>query len=281
YRNLVADQDDAAPQSVHLCEYPEPTDELVDEELSRHMDVVTSTVSAVLGIRMAEQIRVRQPLRELTIVAASADKADALRRFQSQVLEELNVKALTFRESAEGIETLEVLPNMAALGPKHTSLAGKVADAIGTLDPAAVAASVAQGEAFSVNVDGVEYAVEPEEVEVRRGMPEHLAMAEVNDVKLILDAEVTPELRAEGWARDTVRHIQQYRKELDLNIEDRIHLRYEAGGELAGAIESWRDYIMAETLSVLMEAGVGEGASKAVRIGGTELQIQVEKARAD
>ncbi len=90
---------------------------------------------------------------------------------------------------------------------------------------------------------------------------------------------MTPELRAEGWARDAVRHVQQYRKELDLNIEDRIHLRYATeSAELAEAVETWRDYIMAETLSLSMERGPGPGDSKTVEIGGAELTVQVEKA---
>jgi isoleucyl-tRNA synthetase len=110
-------------------------------------------------------------------------------------------------------------------------------------------------------------------------LPGHLAVANVRDVTLVLDTAVTPELEAEGWARDTVRHVQQYRKELDLNIEDRIHLRYTTeSGPLGRAVSAWRDYIMAETLALSMEPGLGEGASKAVGIGGAELAIQVRRA---
>ena len=281
YRNLVADQDSTAPASVHLCDYPTPKPELMDEELSRDMDVVTSTVSAVLSIRMTEQIRVRQPLSELVVAASDAGTVAALRRFEEQVLDEVNVKSLTFRESAEDMERVELVPKMAVLGPKHKAAADKVAEAIVSLDPSA-AAKLEAGEGAVVEVDGMQVVVAPDEVDVGRVMPENLARAEVDDAVLILNTDITPELRAEGWARDTVRHVQQLRKEVDLNIEDRIRLRYRTeSDELARAIETWRDYIMGETLSLSVEAGAGEGAAKTVRIGGADLTIQVARARTE
>ncbi len=279
YRNLVADRDEAAPDSVHLCDYPEPKTELVDEELSRDMSVVTAAVSAVLGVRMMEQIRVRQPLAELTAVSADSTRTEALRRFEHQVLEELNVKALTVRTDAAGLGTIEVIPDMSALGPRYKSLAGKVVGALKALDPREVADAVQEGREIILTVDGQECTVGPDEVEVRREMPEHLAVAEAEGVTLILDTEIDDELRAEGWARDTVRHVQQLRKDVDLNIEDRIHLRYATdSGDLGAAIETWRDHIMAETLSVSMVAGKKAEDAKAVTIGDAELRIHVEKA---
>ena len=279
YQNLLAEQDESAPQSVHLCEYPEPKVELVNDELSRDMDVVTSTVSAVLSIRETRQIRVRQPLRELVAVTSDPTTAEALQRFQSQILEELNVKALAVRDSAEGIERYEVHPKMSVLGPKHKSAAGKVNAAIKSLDPATVAKTVEAGEDLAINVDGLECRIAPDEIEVRRELPENLASSEANEIQLILDTEITPALQAEGWARDVVRHIQQYRKDKDLNIEDRIHTHYATdAAELAQAIETWRDYIMAETLSLSLDSGLGEGDSKSIRVGGNELTIQLGKA---
>jgi isoleucyl-tRNA synthetase len=110
-------------------------------------------------------------------------------------------------------------------------------------------------------------------------MPEGLAAAEASGVTLLLHTEVTPDLRAEGWARDTVRHVQQLRKEIDLNIEDRIHLRYATeAAELAQAVETWRDYIMAETLALSMASDLGTGSEKAIEVGGAGLRIQIERA---
>ena len=281
YRNLVAERDDSAPPSVHLCPYPEPDQDLIDEELSRHMGVVTSAVSAVLSVRMTEQIRVRQPLRRLIAVTSSADAAAALRRFEEQVLEELNVKELAIRESTDDIVSYRIVPDMSALGPRFRADAGRAAEAVKALDPAEVARTVQAGGEVAFELDGAEHRIAPEHVQVRREMAEHLAAAEAGGVTLILDTEITPDLRAEGLSRDTVRHVQQYRKELDLNIEDRIHLRCAAeGDELRDAVERWRDYIMAETLALSMEPVLAEGDSKTVRIGDADLTIQIARAEA-
>ena len=282
YRNLVAEQDPSAPSSVHLCDYPEPDPQLIDEHLSYDMDVITSVVSAVLSARMSEQIRVRQPLPELLAVTGKERTAQALRRFEEQLLNELNVKKLTIKKSAGELESYEIRPRMDRLGPKYKSAAGRVADAVRSLEPLHVAAAVEEGRPIAINVDGMEHTLEPDEVEVHRQMPEHMAVAEAGEISLLLDTQITPELREEGWARDTVRHVQQYRKELDLNIEDRIHLRYATDSdELASAIEQWREYVMAETLALSMEPELAEGESKVVEIGGSELTLQIERAETD
>jgi len=281
YRDLVAEQDPEAPESVHLCDYPQPRDELIAEELSGDMDVVTSVVTAVLGLRMQAQLRVRQPLGELVAVTADADKRAALRRFEGPLLDELNVKSLHVRHEAGELERFQVVPNMRVLGPKHKSGAGKVAQAVKALDAAEAARTVQAGGELVVQVDGAEVRVTPDEVDVQRVTPENVAVAEAAGVMLVLNTEITPELRAEGWARDTVRHVQQLRKEADLNIEDRIRLHYATdSAELAAAVQAWRDYVMAETLSVSMEAGRGEGASKSVRIGDAEMTLCLARAEA-
>jgi isoleucyl-tRNA synthetase len=233
-------------------------------------------VSSVLGLRMQEQIRVRQPLGELVAVTSDPDKTGALERFEAQILEELNVKELVIRPSAEDVVSYELVPDMRKLGPRLKADAGRAVGALKSLDAAAAAKSLEVGEDLVLDVGGTEVRISPDEVEVRREMPEHLASDQVSDILVMLDTEITPTLQAEGWARDTVRHVQQLRKDIDLNIEDRIRLSYETDSEeLAAAIEAWRAYIMAETLSVQMERGAGEGESKAVRIGEADLTIAV------
>jgi isoleucyl-tRNA synthetase len=278
YRNLTAGDPDA-PDSVHLCTWPEPKAELIDEELSRQMDVVTSVVSSVLGLRMQEQIRVRQPLGELVAVTSDPDKVAALERFEDQILEELNVKELVIRAGADDVVSYELVPDMRKLGPRLKADAGRTVAALKALDLAAAAKSLEAGDDLVLDVGGSEVRISPDEVEVRREMPEHLASDQVSDILVMLDTEVTPELQAEGWARDTVRHVQQLRKDIDLNIEDRIRLSYETdSAELAAAIEAWREYIMAETLSVEMTAGQGAGEAKTVKIGAAEMNIGVSRA---
>lgn len=234
YQNLVTDQDNDAPVSVHLCDYPEANDALIDELLAKQMEVVMQCVSAALGLRESRQLRVRQPLRELIAVSTNPEATEALRRFEAQILEELNVKRLQLSHGSRGV---------------------------------------------AVEVESVKSLIKPEEIGLPHGLPTNFAAAKAGNVTLILDTRVTPELRAEGRARDTVRHVQQIRKKLALKVEDRIHLRYETESrELARAIKEWRKYIMVETLAVTMEQGVHEADWQEVRIGETKLLISVNKA---
>jgi isoleucyl-tRNA synthetase len=279
YQNLVADQDASAPKSVHLCDFPQVKADLIDEPLSTQMDIVTSVVSAALGLRKESQIRVRQPLKQLLVISHDDAAVAALRRFEEQILDELNVKELAIKPSAEGIENYEIKPRMDLLGPKYKGAAGRVGAALKALNASDVARRVSEGKEVAVNVGGAEFVLLPSEINVKREMPAHMLAADVGGTTLVLDIEVTPELRGEGWARDTVRQIQQLRKEMDLNIEDRIRLRYEAfNADLAKTIESWAKYIAAETLCVEMTTGVREGQFKCVDIDGNELHLQVEKA---
>ena len=288
YQNLVAEQDAEAPHSVHLCDFPVERKELIDEPLSEEMDVVIGAVSAVLGMRTSAQLRVRQPLRELIVVTTDGAVVEALRRFETQVLEELNVKKLTLKPSAEGIEQFEIKPRMDLLGPRHKGLAGKVTAALKSLNPKDVARHIAEKQDITINVGGAEVRVSPDEIAVRRAMPPNLVASDLRGLAagaaatLILDTEVTPDLRDEGWARDTVRHIQQLRKEMDLNIEDRINLRWSTdpacGTDLARAIEKWSKYIAAETLGVSFEPTLAAREHKTIDIDGVELRVQIEKA---
>ncbi len=279
YQNLVAEQHPAAPHSVHLCDFPVERKELIDAPLSRQMDAVIATVSAVLAMRTASQLRVRLPLKELIVVTIDEATVEALRRFETQVLEELNVKRLTLKPNAEGLEQFEIKPRMDLLGPKHKGLAGKVGAALKSLDGAEVARHIAERRDIALNVGGAEVRIAPDEVEVRRQMPANLLAGDLRNATLILDTEVTPDLRDEGWARDTVRHIQQLRKETDLNIEDRIHLRWSTdSADLARAIEKWSHYIAAETLSVSFESTLDKGEHKSLDIDGIALTVKIEKA---
>jgi isoleucyl-tRNA synthetase len=187
---------------------------------------------------------------------------------------------MVVKRGAEGIERYDIRPRMELLGPKYKSAAGRLANALKALNPADVARNVAESRNIAVSVDGAEFLVPPTEVEVRREMPPHLLSAQLGGATLVLDTEITPELRDEGAARDTVRHIQQLRKEMDLNIEDRIRLRYATDSvELARAIDTWRRYICAETLSVEMTpASRGQGQFKCVEVDGIELHLQIQKA---
>jgi isoleucyl-tRNA synthetase len=111
-----------------------------------------------------------------------------------------------------------------------------------------------------IEVDGEEIELAPDEVLVREEASEGLAVSSERGVTVAMDIVITPELTAEGLARDVVRRVQTLRKEADFDLDDRIVTTYQADEELAQAIEAWHDYIAAETLSVEIVEGSPDDA---------------------
>ena len=131
---------------MHLCDFPEPDETLVDRELEFDMAVARRTVELGRAARSQAKVKVRQPLREAVVVADPRERA-AIERLEDQVLDELNVKGVSYVEEAEELASYEVKPNFRELGPRFGSRMPEVAKAIEQLDPAATAAAFDRGDA--------------------------------------------------------------------------------------------------------------------------------------
>ncbi len=268
-----------APESIHLCAYPQADESLIDEALSKQMNAVTEVVSAALGVRQAKGLRVRQPLSEIVVASADSAIRAGVGRFQGQVLEELNVKSLTVRENLDDVLEYKVRPDMAKLGPRLGKAAGKVAAALAGMAPADVVSGVKQPEGLAVDIDGEEVHVMSEDVVVERVWPDKFAGAEEHAFAVALKTELTDELIAEGMARDVVRHVQQLRKDADLEMSDRIRLRFDTVDEtLAAAVESWAEYIQAETLALSLDRGLLDEPDRVAKVGGSEVKLSITPA---
>jgi isoleucyl-tRNA synthetase len=278
YRNLVASQDPSAPESVHLCPFPQADDAIVDTELSTDMDAAADFVSRVLSLRKARQIRVRQPLSVVTAACADDWRAKALKRFEDHVLDELNVKQLAFAKDVSELAGRSVKPNFASIGPKFGGAAKAVAGALTAADPADVAARVAGGESVTVSADGETYELAPDDVVVETTCPDHIALHESPEMTVALDTALSDELVAEGMVRDLVRHVQTLRKEHDLEMDDRITLAYASDdAALQSAVTAWTDYIKTETLADQVTDTVTGEPDKTVKINGLQISLKISK----
>jgi len=281
YRQLVAQQDPAAPESVHLCDYPEARLHEIDETLSAQMDTTVDVVSTALSLRTTTQLRVRQPLRELKVFTADETARTGLKRFERLVLEELNVKSLTVAADVGAFLKHSVRCNMKLVGPKYGPKAPRIQQTLVAMDPLEVAAKVREGAAVEVQLGDERFELAPEEVEVTATGPEHFVVAGDSRITVALDTEVTEDLRLEGLARDVVRHVQQLRKDLDLNMEDRIELSLKTDDEeLTHAITTWHDYITAETLCVKLSDTLEAPSQKTVRVGKGDLELWLKRREA-
>jgi len=230
-------------RSVHLTDWPEADTLPADPELVATMDAVREVCSAALSVRKTNGLRVRLPLPKLTV--ATPDAA-ALEPFANLIADEVNVKQVTFTSdvSAYSRQVLTVVPR--ALGPRVGGVVQQVIKAVKAGDWRLVDGVP---EAAGVRLQEGEY-----ELTHVASDAEHTAQLSIGGV-VQLDAEVTPELAAEGVARDVVRVIQQARRDAGLNITDRIQVVVEASPEVTEAVRAHREFVAREVLAEQMEFG--------------------------
>lgn len=269
YRNLVTEQDPGAPESVHLAGWPEVDETLIDEKLLADTALLLETVSLGRAARQSAGLRVRQPLSELLV--RTPDSAEGLRRFEDELLEELNVKKLRILEGDEALVQYRFTPNLPVVGRKYRKLVPAIKAALAELkgeEAMAVARAVEAGQPFEIQVDGEPIALEPNEVLMDVTSPEGYTVAGRNRLLVALNTAVTPELRLEGQARDLVRFIQDARKAAGFDITDRIRvtLQPREGVDPAPLLDVYGSYIRAETLANSLVAGSPEEGAYTVEV---------------
>ena len=280
YQNLVRAFDSDAPESVHHCDYPQFDKSLYNEKLAGDMDMVADVVSRTLSIREAKQIRVRQPLLRL-IAVVNNESRKVLKSFESHILEELNIKKLELVDNLDEYVSYEVKPNVKTIGPKFGKNMKTITSLLTERPARETALSVAKGESLVLEKNGNQWELAPEDVIVVQNFAENLVVSEAVEPVLIVDTEITEELQQEGFARDIVRHVQQIRKEIGLEIQDHIKLCFESSGEsIQAVINGYGTHICQETLcDEIKELDAMETTSfKEVKIGGATVKLGVTKA---
>ncbi len=256
YRNLRASN---MPESVHLCDFPEANETARNEKLERQMAIIQRVVKLGRQLRTDHDLKVRQPLSKLHIVSADPEiqrlfgkseegfQTDDISR--SILVEELNVKAVSFDRDETAFVHLDVKADFRKLGPRFGAKMKAVAALIVKLPPAS-AALLAAGQPVTIEVDGESMCLEPTDVVVQRTPREGLVVAAEENVIVAIETALTPELVAEGLAREWVSKIQNLRKDADFEVSQRITIDFVANDEVAAAIETHRTYIEGETLAV-------------------------------
>jgi isoleucyl-tRNA synthetase len=234
--------------SVHLEDWPDVSDwnpDPGDEELAGAMDLVRSVCSTALGLRKAHQLRVRLPLAALTIAHPAAG---SLAPFTGLIAEEVNVKTVELSAEPASLGRFELAVNPRVLGPR---LGGQVQQVIRAVKAGSWTQSGEQGD--RIEAAGVE--LEPGEYELKLAAadPDSTSALPGNTGLIALDLRVTPELAAEGTARDVVRIVQQARRDAGLAVSDRIRLDIGADGAVADAVRAHAGFLAAETLAVGLE----------------------------
>ncbi len=252
YQNLVRSVNENAPLSVHLCDWPQVKEELIDEQLTNETHLVMHIVGLGRSAREKAQIRVRQPLNALYVRVPSLAEEAALYRLSEQVLEELNIKRLLLINDSSDMLSYTLKPQVKVLGPKFGHLVQKILTKFKALDPrGAQEAAKLLLETGSLNftVDGQQIELTSDEVEVVATARPGFVTAEERGYIVALETTITPQLREEGLVRDLTHFVQDMRKKANFSIEDHIGLAFYTNVELAQMLQDYSSVIASETLA--------------------------------
>jgi isoleucyl-tRNA synthetase len=273
----AADEHAELPDSVHLRDYPEPDESLLDTALDAAMDAVRRTVELGRAARAQAGVKVRQPLRKAVVVATGEERA-AIERLSELVATELNVKEIEFVAEEAELVRHEVKPNYRALGPRFGKDMPQVAAAVAALDPAGVAEATRGERRLGIQVNGSEHELEPDDVTLVMAPLEGYQVEAEAGHAVALALELDDELRREGLAREVVHAIQNARKEAGLEITDRIALTLGGDAELLEAARAHGEYVAGETLAASVSYDGSEAGAATATIEGRELRIALERA---
>jgi isoleucyl-tRNA synthetase len=268
----------AHPESVHLCDYPQPNADLLDEDLNARMAAAQLMVKLGHQLREQASLRVRQPLAELQFSSADAKQAEALTKLADVIKEELNVKQVTAQSNLDDLVSYTYKPNLKTLGPKYGKLLGVLRTRLPEIGDD-VLGPLRRGESLTIDIDGNSVDLTPDDVLVGTEQATGWACADESGLQIALSTELNDDLLKEGMARDLVRHVQQLRKDFDLQITDRITITYSADSHsTSDCVAKWGDYVCGETLAdSITESSDVPADTKHVSVGEEKVQICIKK----
>jgi isoleucyl-tRNA synthetase len=258
YQNLVRGLNPQAPESVHMCDWPMPKAEFVDKRLEESMSLVRAVSEAASNARQKAGRKLRWPVSEI-VISPSIDVVD-IGGLDGVLKGQTNSKKITVLSPGEKPQMdLEMSPVHKKIGPVFKGESSRVVEALKAADPFLVKGQLDVGEA-QLAYQGKSYSITKEMVEFKETPPANLSAAEFLKGFVYVDVTLTPELEAEGYAREIIRRIQDMRKELDLRVEDQIRavVDIESKPILDLALRE-KDYIANEVRASEMEMGLGLG----------------------
>ncbi len=274
WQNLKTAED---KESVHLMDYPVYNERFHDAELEFQMATVQKAVIMGRSLRDQFNLKNRQPLASVVLVTRNADEKKVLDSMKETIAEELNVKSVDFHEREDELVEYSAKANFKVLGKQLGGKMKLAAAEIAKLSGEAIA-DILDGKAVSVKVDGVDVALNTENIIVERKEKEDLKVINDGTLTVALDTKITDELKKEGFVRDLVRGIQDLRKKSGFEITDRINLCVSGDEELKSAFEMFKDFVANETLAASANWSADIAGATEVKADEKSWQISVAKA---
>ncbi|WP_192351685.1 isoleucine--tRNA ligase [Algoriphagus sp. Y33] len=277
YQNLTESGSDSKA-SVHLTDWVAADSGLINRDLEESMELAQTISSLVHSLRKKEKVKVRQPLQRILIPILKEKTKAQIVHLEELIKSEVNIKDIEFIDDASGILVKNVKPNLPVLGKKLGPKMRFVVGAINKWGQAEIAEIEREGK-ISVDVDGESLELLLEEVLITSQDIPGWSVASDQGVTVALDVTLSDQLKEEGVARDLVNRIQNLRKDMGLEVQDKINIKIADGNELVkNAIASFGEYIQTEVQALNLElAALAEDAT-VLDMDDFELAVLVEKA---
>ncbi len=243
---------DDAPESVHLCEYPLPDPRHEDEALDALMGRAIEAAGMARALRVKHKLKIRQPLAALILVTRDRAEREGLAQLADLLRDELNVKEIRLAENEDDLVDIAAKPDFKALGPRLGPKVKQAAPRIAKLDRAALR-HLEAGGSVELSIGGEAVPIAFSDIVLTRTEKEGLIVENSGTLTVGLDTHLTPELIAEGLAREFVNKVQNMRKDAEFEITDRIEVRFKADAEVAAALAAYKDYVAGEVLADAIE----------------------------
>ncbi len=261
-----------AYESVHLVDFPQVDENLIDADLEERMGMAQNISSMVLSLRKKEKIKVRQPLDKIIIPVIKEGLQAKIEKVEDYILNEINVKQIEYLSDTSGIISKTIKPNFKTLGPKFGKYMKAISAAVSSFGANEIAIIESEG-AYTLNIAGEILNLEAEDFIIQSDDIEGWLVASDKGLTVALDIQLSEELEAEGNAREFVNKVQNLRKDNDFEVTDKILVKLLINEEFNPAIEKFKNYICTEVLATDIE--LVKDLEEATPIEVNEIQLKV------
>ncbi|MEG0151893.1 MAG: isoleucine--tRNA ligase [Cellulosilyticaceae bacterium] len=275
YKNLVRTNDESAPISVHLCDFPVANESMIDSELEKYMDQVLQIVVLGRACRNESNIKNRQPVGTM-YVGATESLPEA---FASIVAEELNIKHVEFTSDASEFISYTFKPQMRTLGPKYGKQLNAIRTALTELDGSAAMTELDETGTLKLAIDGETIALTKEDLLISTAQKDGFMAQSEGGFTVVLDTNLTEELLEEGFVREIISKIQTMRKEANFEVQDHILVTYKDNAKIAEIMTRNNAEIASDVLAnAVTEGDLADGYTKAWKVNGEDVILTVKRA---
>ena len=245
YQNLVRSVDPSAPESIHLCDFPQVKEEWINKELEDDMEALLKVVVLGRAARNTANIKNRQPIGTMFVKAEKE-----MDQFYTDIIaDELNVKEVKFAKDVESFISYSFKPQLRTVGPKYGKLLNGIRTVLTELNGTEAMKELKETGLLTLDIDGNKVELAEEDLLIETAQTEGYVTETDGDTSVVLDTNLTPELIEEGFVREIISKIQTMRKEAGFEVMDKIHVYAKDNQRIMDIMENHRDEIMSEVLA--------------------------------